>query len=136
MALEDPQTAPVDGGPGTDRPVVMQVAEPARRLDRLAPLIHELIAWDLVYRTESGTFVLHDDVQERLVALAELRPNPAAQVYVGRLCNRCGTVGVTRLLDGVHVCAACRSAEHAGPPADPPAPPDREHRSRWHRKAG
>ena len=51
-----PATLPVTVGTGSD----------PMRLDRLAPLIHQLLAWDLIYRTESGAFLLRDDVQERL----------------------------------------------------------------------
>ena len=37
------------------------------RLERLGPMIHELIAWDLVSPSGAGTFVLREDVQHRLV---------------------------------------------------------------------
>ncbi len=135
MALEVPERPEAI----REGPVAAPASESARRLDRLAPLIHELVAWDLVYRTDAGEFVLHDDVQHRLAELTALRHQPAAQLYIGRLCQRCGTVGVTRLLDGVHVCSACSLAERAEPalPVEPdPSPTRPETRSRWHRKAG
>ena len=46
------------------------VEDPKRRLDRLVPLLHELVAWDLVHAHADGGFVLRDDVQERLALLA------------------------------------------------------------------
>ncbi len=110
--------------------------DPRRRLDQLSPLIHELIAWELVYRDESGEFVLHRDVQERLREVSDLRTQSIAQVYVGRQCERCGVVGVTRLIDGARICAACsRAAKEADvePVVEKPAT---RSRSRWHRKAG
>lgn len=106
-----------------------------RRLDQLAPLIHELIAWDLVYRDESGNFVLHDDVQSRLREVAALRPQSIAQVYVGRQCECCGVIGVTRLIDGARICSTCSRAAK-DQVAEPIAERPPERRSRWHRKAG
>lgn len=128
-------------GNRSETPVAMRASEPARRLDRLAPLIHELIAWDLVHRSESGDYVLQDDVQTRLRELSALRPQPTAQVYIGRLCQRCGVVGVTRLVDNTHVCASCNRSAAIDASADPPSIPSEgtgrhEGRSRWHRKAG
>lgn len=109
--------------------------DPHRRLDQLSPLIHELVAWELVHPDASGNWVLHDDVQQRLRELADLRPHSIAQVYVGRQCQQCGTVGVTRLIDGVRICAACsRAAKEPGVEPTHEKPPGR-HR-RWHRKAG
>ena len=43
--------------------------DPKRRLDKIVPLLHELVALDLVQRADDGTFVLRQDVQERLAAL-------------------------------------------------------------------
>jgi len=37
-------------------PVAMGIGDPARRVERLAPLIHQLVAWDLIYRSDAGTF--------------------------------------------------------------------------------
>jgi hypothetical protein len=34
----------------------MGIGDPARRVERLAPLIHQLVAWDLIYRSDAGTF--------------------------------------------------------------------------------
>jgi ribosomal protein L37AE/L43A len=115
---------------------VATTVDPRRRLDQLAPLIHELIAWELVYRDSSGTFVLHEDVQRRLSEVTALRPQSIAQVYVGRQCEHCGVVGVTRLIDGLRTCASCSRAakeSDAEPVSEKPAP---RHRSRWHHKAG
>ncbi len=123
-----------------DEPVVaLSAAESARRLDRLAPLLHELIAWDLVRQTESGSFEIPEEVQERLSRLTSLQSGSIAQVYVGRKCGRCGSMRVTRMVEGVRLCSTC-SAEVSAPAAD--AEPEaagggrKGHRSRWHRKAG
>jgi ribosomal protein L37AE/L43A len=108
-----------------------------RRLDQLAPLIHEILAWELVYRDASGTFVLHDDVQRRLSEVTALRPQSIAQVYVGRQCERCGVVGVTRLIDGARICASCsRVAKEVDAEPTSEKPAAARTRSRWHRKAG
>jgi hypothetical protein len=113
--------------------------EQAQRLDRLAPLIHQLLAWDLVTRTESGTYVLQDDVQERLQALSAVPAPATAQVYLGRKCETCGSVRATRMVEGARVCGPCRvSAAEAAVPAPDASPVRPEHhgiRSRWHRKA-
>jgi len=113
-------------------------AESARRLDRLAPLLHELIAWDLVRQTETGGFEIPEDVQARLRKLSALQNGSIAEVYVGRKCGRCGSMRVTRMVDGVRLCSTC-SAELSAPPAPDEPPADevrRGVRSRWHRKAG
>lgn len=113
---------------------VTSTVDHRRRLDQLSPLIHELIAWDLVYCDETGNFVLHDDVQSRLREVAALRFDAIAEVYVGRQCQQCGVVGVTRLIEGVRICSACSRAakdQVADPTERPPV-----RRSRWHRKAG
>jgi ribosomal protein L37AE/L43A len=112
----------------------------ARRQERLAPLIHDLLSWDLVERTEGGTFVLRDDVQRQVKEAADRQSRPVAQVFVGRPCQRCGAAGVTRMVDGVRTCPACsRSAPAAPAPADPPArkpPAHRDSRSWWYPKVG
>ena len=121
---------------GLDEVVEVQsTVDHRRRLDQLAPLIHELIAWDLVYCDDSGNFVLHDDVQSRLQEVAALRPQAIAEVYVGRQCERCGVISVTRLIDGARICSTCsRAAKEQVPEPISEQPPER--RSRWHRKAG
>jgi hypothetical protein len=80
----------------------------SRRLERLSPLLRDLITWDLVYRSESGTFLLREDVQQWLEgAVARHARSTAPEVYVGRPCQRCGASGLTRMVDGVRVCASC-----------------------------
>ncbi len=115
--------------------------EELRRLDRLAPLLHELLDWGLVHPTATGAFELREDVQERLRQLTASRPLLEAQVYVGRPCRRCGQVAVTRLVDGVRMCTPCRERASAVPdPVDDAAvtspSAERGHRSRRARKAG
>jgi len=128
--------------PADPEPVAaISAAESARRLDRLAPLLHELIAWDLVRRTESGAFEIPEEVQERLAHLSSLQSGSIAQVYVGRKCGRCGSIRVTRMVDGVRLCSTC-SAEVSAPAADlEPEVADGARKghhgwSRRHRKAG
>jgi len=97
------------------------VDDPKRRLDQLVPLLHELVTWDLVRRTDDGGFVLRDDVQERLAILSSDRPVRSAQVYIGRKCERCSRVTLTRMVDGSRVCASC-SRTALGEPVPDGAP--------------
>ena len=125
--------------PQTDQRAV--TGDELRRLDRLAPLLHELLDWGLVHPTDSGAFELRADVQERLRQLSASRPVLEAQVYVGRPCRRCGQVAVTRLVDGVRMCTRCRDAMSTLPKAadgaegSSPAV-ERGHKTRRARKAG
>jgi hypothetical protein len=132
------EVTPTEPEPGL-RPVnAIADTDSGRRLDRLAPLLHELIAWDLVRQTDAGAFEIPEDVQERLRRLSALQNGSIAEVYVGRKCGRCGSMRVTRMVDGVRLCSTC-SAEVSAPPIpdEPPAGEGRRGgRSRWHRKAG
>ncbi|MHB1585454.1 MAG: hypothetical protein ACYCU7_18135 [Acidimicrobiales bacterium] len=107
-----------EGTPAVEEHGAPDTETARRRLDRLNPLIHELLAWDLVYQDESGEFGLRPDVQRRLLEAAARAPRFAADVYVGRHCERCGVVGITRLSEGMRLCDACRAA----PEADDPSP--------------
>jgi hypothetical protein len=97
------------GVPGVDWEMrsLQPFEDPKRRLDRLVPLLHELVAWDLVERAEDGSFVLRHDVQERLAVLTADRPLRSAEVFVGRKCEVCGLVKLTRMVDGVRTCSPC-----------------------------
>jgi ribosomal protein L37AE/L43A len=123
-----------------ERLEAITASDAARRLDRLAPLLHELIAWQLVRQTESGSFEIPEDVQERLRRLSSLQSGSVAQVYVGRKCGRCGSIRVTRMVDGLRLCSSCSSEVRSPTPSeDTPAasePRSGHGRSRWHRKAG
>jgi len=114
------------------------VDDPKRRLDRLVPLLHEMVAWGLVRLDDQGTFVLEADVQERLARLTTQRPQRTAQVYVGRRCQVCGEVRLTRMVDGVRQCAACGRAAPPVEVAVEPAnlPKNRRGPFSWHRWAG
>lgn len=90
----------------------------AKRLDQLSPLIHDLLSWELVVRTEDGGFQLTEDVQQRLAETSARQSHPSAAVYVGRSCQRCGTTGITRLVGEVRLCPVCARAPE--PPAEPP----------------
>jgi ribosomal protein L37AE/L43A len=134
-------TTQFDVSPADPEPVaVVSAADSARRLDRLAPLLHELLAWDLVRQTESGAFVIPDEVQERLSRLTS-QAGSIAQVYVGRKCGHCGSIRVTRMVDGVRLCSTCSSelaspSSAVEPEAAVSAQKGHHGRSRWHRKAG
>lgn len=115
------------------------VDDPKRQLDRLVPLLHELVAWDLVRRTDDGDFVLRDDVQERLAVLSSERPNRAAQVYIGRKCERCERVALTRMVDGTRICSTCSlvtlTASDTAPDATPASLKGTRGFFHWHRRA-
>jgi hypothetical protein len=95
--------------------------DPKRRLDQMVPLLHELIAFDLVQRADDGSFVLRQDVQERLAALTADRPYRSAEVFVGRKCQVCECVKLTRMVDGVRVCSTCSRAALDPATVDDPA---------------
>jgi len=110
------------------------VEDPKRRLDQLVPLLHDLVAWDLVRRDEDGSYVLRSDVQERLAMLSSDRPARDAQVYIGRKCERCQRVELTRMVDGSRICADCHQAALAGPDAEAqPSPSTGRSRGFFHR---
>jgi hypothetical protein len=90
------------------------IDDPKRRLDRLVPLLHEMMAWDLVQRAEDGTFILCEDVQERLAILSSVKPARSAQVYVGSKCERCERVTLTRMVDGSRICSSCSAVSLIG----------------------
>jgi len=135
MALDGEQAVTNESEHSTEGPLVVRPVESGRRLDAVAPLIHQLITWDIVTLTDSGTFVLQDDVQQRLQEISAAQPHSTAAVYVGRMCQRCGRIGVTRLVDGELLCSSCNAPELVETPAEPPAESSHR-RSRWHRKAG
>jgi hypothetical protein len=115
--------------------------EVRRRLDRLSPLLHDLITWDLVYRTESGSFLLREDVQRWLEEAAARRTRSAPEVYVGRPCQRCGACGVTRMVEGVRLCDACRQSATVDETVHVESRAPKRHghhdaRSWWSHKAG
>ena len=93
---------------------------PEFQLERLTPLIHDLLTWDLVRRSDSGGFELREDVQQRLEELSSSRSVHAAEVYVGRRCERCGALSVTRLVGGMRTCSNCSSALDRTPRRFPP----------------
>jgi len=112
-----------------------------QRSDRLAPLLRSLLDTGLVVAGPDGRFTLPDEVQERLAALTHARSGPAAEVFVGRPCQRCATTAVTRLYDGTRLCAPCRDALLAAAEGDgaDSAPGGRQGKGRlprWLRKAG
>lgn len=113
-----------------------------RRLEHLTPVVHELIAWDLVYRSESGGFQLREDVERRLDDLLARQAHATTLVYLGRPCERCGVVTTTRVVDNARVCVTCSTGTVA--PLEGPDVPRRnasgprhhDRHLRRHRKAG
>lgn len=111
------------------------VDDQKRQLERMMPLLHELVSFDLVRKADDGSFVLRQDVQDRLAALTADRPVRSAQVYVGRKCEHCGLVRLTRMVDGKRICVSCsRSAlpTDVAPVVDR-KPALKSHRNRFHR---
>jgi hypothetical protein len=104
-------------------------------LDRMGPILRDLVSFGLVERTETGRFELREDVQ-RWLAEAFVRSGPpgTAEVFVGRQCQRCGNTGVTRLVEGIRICASCQATPVAEVVPDEPL----VHHARWRRarKAG
>ncbi len=101
---------------------------PAARVDgsdwgveRLAWFIHELLSRDLVRLSETGSFVLREDVQRRLHELTEGPPARAPQVFIGRKCETCGLVRLTRLVNGVRTCSECNRPLAAAPEVGEPS---------------
>lgn len=123
-------TQGVDWGMRSQQPF----EDPKRRLDQLVPLLHELVAWDLVQRSGDGSFVLRQDVQDRLAALTADRPTRSAEVFVGRKCQVCGSVKLTRMVDGVRTCSLCsRVALDPAASDDEVGPARKGHRGFFHR---
>jgi hypothetical protein len=79
-------------------------------LDRLTPLIHELIAWDLIFRSEDGEYRLREDVQRLLAERSLTLLTGPPEVFIGRKCQRCHRMTVTRMVDGSRVCGSCARA--------------------------
>jgi len=91
-----------------------------RRLDRFAPLLRDLMLWNLVRPTEAGDgFELRPDVEAWLIESSSRYTHSARpEIFVGRPCQRCGTIGVTKLVGDYRLCIACAEA----PPVDEQAP--------------
>ena len=120
-----PRAIPSDElGQQPTAPTTDWVRDASRPLERLAPLIHELVAWDLIYRSASGTYQLREDVQRHLQERSAVSPSGPAQVFVGRKCDVCGTVAVTRLVNGSRICGVCSEASGMTSPPTAPAAPD------------
>ena len=124
------------GEPGTEWAMRSQqpFEDPKRRLDQMVPLLHELLAFDLVRHEADGSFVLREDVQERLATLTADRPVRSAEVFVGRKCQVCGSVKLTRMVDDVRMCSACnRAALDPTDGGDPALVVDKGTRGFFHR---
>jgi len=102
--------------------------------ERFAPMLHDLVQWGLVQRSEEGSWVLRDDVQNCLDAYPQ--PQAEAQVYVGSRCQECGTSAITWASDGRHLCASCIDAERVGEIDIRETEPGTQARRRWLRLHG
>ncbi len=133
MTYVDLGSAAVVPGPSVEAPKVGTRG----RIEHMGPLIHELITWDLVVRSDSGEFVLSDDVQQKLgEALAQAGSTP--DVFVGRPCETCTTVTVTRLVDGSRVCGPCHQSARTAVAQAPSMSTTRHSRTglrKWRRPA-
>jgi hypothetical protein len=119
-------------GAGGRRSVRSDVDEFGWQLDRMGPLLRDMVAFGIVVRDEHGVFVLHEEVQRRLAASSSRLNHPAtAAVFVGRSCQRCGASGVTRLVEGARLCAACQSTPAVVAVVVDQAPAGHEHHRRW-----
>jgi hypothetical protein len=85
-----------------------------QRLQGFASLIHELLSRDLVQESGTGVFVLREDVQDRLRELSEAPARSTPRVFIGRKCESCGLIRVTRLVSGLRMCSDCRILLGAG----------------------
>lgn len=96
-------------GPGAPAPAEQGgwVRATATSLDRFTPLIHELIAWDLIYRSDDGEYKLRDDIQRLLAERSLTTPTGPPEMFIGRKCQRCYRMTVTRMVDGSRVCSNC-----------------------------
>lgn len=123
------------GDPGADWGMrsLQPFEDPKRRLDLLVPLLHELVAWDLVQEGEDGSFMLRRDVQERLALLTADRPLRSAEVFVGRKCQICGLVKLTRMVDGLRTCSPCAAPRLDDADAAIDTARSKGHRSFFHR---
>jgi ribosomal protein L37AE/L43A len=119
MVIHVHPNAPSDSGRAAAA-AAMEADAYDRGLQGLVPLIHELLTRDLVHQSETGSFVLRDDVQQRLRELSEAPVASAPQVFIGRKCETCGLIRVTRLVNGLRMCGDCNGLLSAGsaPPVD------------------
>lgn len=121
------------------RPVIAGSGDRQQHLERLGPLINELIAHDLVSRTPAGAFELRDDVQGHLEAISEKKARTVAPVYIGRSCMACGVLAPTTLTGTLRRCESCRRSlddSGQGTADSPPPMVDRQTtRPRWVRRA-
>ena len=77
----------------------------------------ELIAHDLVHRSDEGMFLIRDDVQAHLEEISDTRLVSEPQVYINRSCSQCGRRAVTRLADGLQLCETCAGPRRSAPVA-------------------
>ena len=106
MVIHVHLNGPSDSGGASATPVVEAKAVD-QGLQGLAPLLHELLSRELVRQSETGSFVLRDDVQQRLRELSDAPVASARQVFIGRKCETCSLIRVTRLINGLRICSDC-----------------------------
>lgn len=100
------------------------------RVERLDPVLRELIAHGLVTRSE-GSWQLADALQRRLEEVApSVRPVDLEKVvYLDHHCARCLERKLTRMYEGQYVCDGClERGDSALRQAEPEVPPQNRRR--------
>lgn len=84
-------------------------------VEKLDPLLRNLLALGLVEETPEGTWVLRDEVARRLGTLAELSARPSRSsvpvVYFDHRCSTCHRFGATRRFGERYLCDGCGRRE-------------------------
>jgi hypothetical protein len=104
----------------------------SRSLAHLGPLIHQLIARDLIYQSAEGAFMLRDDIQRLLAEKYLTLPPGEPEIFVGRKCQHCYRITVTRVVDGSRICGDCVRGDEPAAPLHPFEPSVREYMPRPH----
>jgi hypothetical protein len=131
-----------DHSAATRTPPLAVLNDDRRINDRLPSLVHELLYYRMVERTEAGTWVLRPELEAALEAqhLATV-PATGHRVFVGLRCEVCSRRTVTSMVEGRRLCQSCATADPtAGPPAtdvtEAPTGSGRRRRSGHLRRAG
>lgn len=111
-----------------------------RTSHRLPSLLHELVHYDLVEKSDAGSWVLRSEVQSSLDNLVGTQVEDERLVFVGLRCQRCGIRTVTSLVEDVRLCDPCakrRDEDDGDGIAEPSARGAAGHFRRHHfRRAG
>ena len=141
MDPHDDTLADLAASAGT--PPLEMLTDDRRMNDRLPSLVHELLYYRAVERTDAGTWVLRPELESALEAqhLATMSPN-GHRVFVGLRCEQCTRRTVTSMVDGRRLCQSCATpdttiGEPTAAATEVPAGTGRRRRSGHHlRRAG